>query len=118
MRRLGMIVVAGCLMISTPSPSLADDYTGNQILRDCNQGNDWPSGSCFGRIIGSVDGFRVKAALDKTGLPFCIPEGVTNGQVVDIVVRWVRDQPAKRHYNYEVITGLALKEAFPCKTAQ
>lgn len=115
MRRLSVVAAICVVALSTPSPSYADDYTGNQMLRDCNQGNDWGSGACFGRIIGSIDGFRVKAMLDKTGLPFCMPDGVTNGQVVDIVVKWVRDQPAKRHYTYEVITGLALKDAFPCK---
>ncbi len=46
---------------------------------------------------------------------YCVPNGVTNTQAVDIVKRHLVATPATRHLAASVLVVTALKEAWPCK---
>ena len=47
----------------------------------------------------------------------CPPQGrgITVGQLVEVVVNYLRDHPEARHYAANSVAGVALKQAFPCK---
>ena len=64
-------------------------------------------GTCFGYIWGVV------AAGDRSS--FCIPNGVKQLQVIDVVKQWIDQHPALRHYTAASLITEALKESFPCK---
>jgi hypothetical protein len=45
----------------------------------------------------------------------CLPQGVTNGQMVDVICKFLRDNPAERHKLGSDLTMNALVTAFPCE---
>ncbi len=42
-------------------------------------------------------------------------DGVTNGQVRDVVVKYLKDHPEERHFLASILAVKALSKAFPCK---
>jgi hypothetical protein len=78
--------------------------------------------SCTGYIMGLKDGIDVMVAVNnkshggaEKGL-ICVPEDVTLGQEVHIVLKYIRANPEKAHIPTSMLATKALKEAFPCST--
>ena len=106
--KLGALVVAAGLLwpVSGFSGGFA---SGNKIFADCSAPNSSAQRSiCLGYIAGMAD------ALEIAKL-WCPPEGVTVGQTVDIVMKYLREHPEERHLTASGEGGLALAIAFPCK---
>ena len=113
--RMRAITVALALAGLT-SGSAWDALDGNKLAEDCRA---YPSGkvkdtvtalsvgTCFGYIWGVV------GAGDRSS--FCIPDGVKQLQVIDVVKQWIDQHPALRHYTAASLVTKALKESFPCK---
>ncbi|WP_430447186.1 Rap1a/Tai family immunity protein [Sphingorhabdus contaminans] len=91
---------------------------GNRLYADCkNESNDSAGllafGSCRGFIFGAFDTFAAVRAESKQ--PSCLPEGVNAGQIVDIVVQHLRDNPARRHEGATFIVARAVEPLLiPC----
>jgi len=49
-----------------------------------------------------------------TGFKYCIPDGVTQGQAADIVVRYLEDNPSDRHFSAAYLVRAAFLKAYPC----
>jgi hypothetical protein len=67
---------------------------------------------CLGYIDGVAD------ALDKNiinGYKACVPDGVTAGQLQDVVVQYLRLNPADRHFLAFGLVADAISKAFPCR---
>jgi hypothetical protein len=47
--------------------------------------------------------------------PYCMSEDVTNAQMVRILLKYIRANPATAHLPTATLFGSAMKEAFPCK---
>ncbi len=105
------------------------------MLEACN--SEVPGGAelgfCYGFILGSVESQKWGALigilsvsdegefdtdkydlLSSFALGSCIPPTVENGQVIDIVVRYLRSNPEVRHESARMLIQSALKKAFPC----
>ncbi|MGS3128148.1 Rap1a/Tai family immunity protein [Aeromonas caviae] len=85
---------------------------GNDIYRICTTPESdkyfhMDASYCQGYVIGVVD--------TVNGVFTCLPEGVTVGQSVDIVTKYLAAHPETRHMEGSVIVTNALKESFPCK---
>jgi hypothetical protein len=90
------------------TPAHAEFQTGNKLLSGLNE----PAGSvphmvAFGYIIGVTDA--------HTSITICPPDAATQGQVVDIVKRWLVANPAERHHTGDVIVEHILSRTWPCK---
>jgi hypothetical protein len=88
--------------------------TGNDLLEAC-QSNAPDLGVCFGYIeavadLGNSNGFHIN------GKSRCISIStrVTAGQARDLVVRFLTEHPAIRHYGAANLVVAALAPAFPC----
>ena len=94
-------------------PGAALALSGYELLSHCEASID--TGPMYrGYCYGFIDG--VAALLRREPIhTVCAPSGVTSGQLTDIIVKYLRDHPAKRHYEASSLVGLALMEAFPCK---
>jgi Rap1a immunity proteins len=106
--------------------------TGNGFVRDCAdidaQRGEITDRSlaniavCTGYMMGLHDGISVMVAVanqsNKTAIkvPFCLPDSVTLGQEVRVVLKYVRANPEKAHMDTSVLAIKALEEAFPCST--
>ncbi|MGB7655220.1 MAG: Rap1a/Tai family immunity protein [Novosphingobium sp.] len=99
-----------------PAMPMDSGNTFLQHCRDANSGKPGVSsldfGLCYGYLAGIVDG-------DSLGEHphVCRPNGVTNGQAMDVVLKFLEDNPADRHYSAGPLVLLALMKAFPCPTA-
>jgi hypothetical protein len=107
-------VFAICAVACTPVPAQWVD--GNGLYSDCEKGNL----KCYGYIFGLIDALDLSELLtDKPPLPkakTCMPAEVTGQQLRDVVLEFLRDNPAKRHLAAAVLVAKALSDAFPCET--
>jgi hypothetical protein len=91
---------------------------GNHLLMQCQAVVDtadkpnwrdvheaWNVGFCLGLAQGIPYGSPL----------VCPPAGVTNGQSVRVVVKFLNDNPEKLNLDEDELVTLALSKAFPCK---
>ncbi|MHC9247754.1 Rap1a/Tai family immunity protein [Aeromonas jandaei] len=93
--------------------SAGEFSVGNDLYSICStkKGDEFyymNSSECRGYITGVSDAL--------SGYTFCIPSGVTVGQDVDIVMRYLSEHPESRHINAAELIARALYESFPCKS--
>ena len=99
-----MVVLA--LLISTLGGAHGYFDDGNALLKLCS--GPETRLVCMGQITGHYDmmiavGFRCPDA-----------RGVEKGQVRDVVLKYLRDHPAKRHQPSASLTIAAMTDAFNC----
>lgn len=87
---------------------------GNEFLARCDiaqrePGHQLDFGFCFGYLRGVLDG-------DQMGRQaICLPARVSNGQLMDIALKFMRDRPEIRHRNPGALIMASLFTAFPCQ---
>ncbi|WP_323781721.1 Rap1a/Tai family immunity protein [Thalassovita sp.] len=128
-------LIASLFLLLLCAPLRAEPFTGNTILQACESENPVgvESGFCIGFILGSVESMKWGALvgvvasssnklepdkfdiLSSVALGFCIPSAVENGQVVDIVVRYLTANPEIRHESARTLVQSALQNSFPCE---
>lgn len=114
-------------------PSQGTTITGNQLLEACTDETAILNGFCAGYIDGVRDGlvggtantllavgskFEDAAGLNDTVntlLNYCIPEASTAQQQTDVVVGYLKRNPATRHNGARFLIMQAFREAFPCE---
>ena len=100
MSRLTAIAIA----LGLTTPMQAQSYSGNDLLQHCSADGGFSTGVCQGYIRAIADTFR----------PGCAPAGVTYGQVKDVVVKHLRENPQTRHREAVDLIGEAMSQAWPC----
>jgi hypothetical protein len=45
----------------------------------------------------------------------CVPDKVTIGQAIRVIVKYVNDHPNNMHLDFKVLGEAALKQAWPCQ---
>ena len=103
------------------SPAWAAD--GNHLLQKCkatelkhttpSEDIDW--GYCMGTVHGVGSTIRDLGSFLPPNLRICIPDGVTTGQNVKVVLKYLKDNPEQLHRDDTVLIHFALRKAFPCK---
>lgn len=124
---LGFFVV-----VSSTAPSLAQDSTslsnGNGLYATCKSEEVNERLRCLAYLDGYIKGSQGttfeyalkvgisnKSELTKSGImPFCLPEGVTMGQIRDVVTRSLESNPEQRHEMASWLVMKALQKGFPC----
>jgi Rap1a immunity proteins len=69
--------------------------------------------SAIAVVVPIVDAPIVVGPLSRDH-NWCIPDSVTRGQMVQVVVRWIEERPKRMHEAFVVLTMLALQDAWPC----
>jgi hypothetical protein len=78
--------------------------------------------ACVSYVKGFVAGITAQAGFtasktkQKTPKMFCLPEDVEPGQLVRIVLKFVRNNPGDAHRRTDLLVAIALREAFPCRS--
>ena len=120
-----ILVLAAALSMLLPNFAYADFYTGNDLLRFCTVRESDPiyfqsDARCAGFIVGAADGAEtIGLYLDVTRSDVeshqlvCIPQGVTVGQLQEIVVAALRANPENRHQSASLLVLAALKKRLP-----
>ena len=110
--------------VDTPGES------GNAFLRMCSVIDKDDAGktgrekmqevACVGYINGVGDGVEASitfAQVQNSSVrkPYCLPSDAENGQLVRIVLKYVKGHPELAHMPTAGLVMLALQEAFPCR---
>ncbi|MGC2464984.1 MAG: Rap1a/Tai family immunity protein [Candidatus Acidiferrum sp.] len=89
--------------------------TGNDLLESCESTGHFEQAFCFGYITGVTDTDAMDGAAFPDRRRSCVAENVSNGQVKDVVVKYLRDHPEERHLLAAILIVKAMSQAFPCK---
>lgn len=120
------LLISFCLVFCMPVHA----QTGNSLLEDCTGSDEFGSGYCIGFVLGALQGFNGGAAYhaifsgalsaeeandsaDKA-LQICVPDGVTNGQLVAVFKKHLENSPSTRHNDANWLLLTAMQDAFPC----
>lgn len=96
----------------------ADAFESGNTLADKCRGAaqrevTFPDGICLGYVTGIADVMAISPIGRSRA---CIPtSGTTKGQMVDIVVKHIREHPEELHYDAASLVAKALSTAFPCR---
>jgi hypothetical protein len=112
MKRLFVALFA----IFSIASALAYD-TGNDLLADLKSSNQERRVRAGKYVGGVVHGWDVSEIMNKKQSNlFCLPDAVTQGQVADLVAKYLEEYPERRHrpaYEHVIV---ALIVAFRCDT--
>jgi hypothetical protein len=111
MNGIRAVFLGGLLVASLPCQAGGEYLGGYELLQVCESKNQYDTGLCEGYITG------VSTALNDKGISkvkLCIPDGVSSGQLVLVVKKWLKDNPEKLHYAGAAIVAFAAIGAFPC----
>jgi len=89
--------------------------TGNKLLEACESKGEFDQEFCHGYITGVSDMEGINTAAHPEQRRSCIPEDVTNGQIKDVVLKYLRDHPEDRHLLAAILIVEAVSKAFSCK---
>lgn len=94
--------------LAVAASACAQFYDGNKLLSRLQSRGNNPNDylSALNYVMGVTD------ALD--GVAFCAPDGVTAGQVTDMVQRHLETVPSARHFAADVHIAYVLKKVWPC----
>lgn len=67
-----------------------------------------------GFVMGMVDSLNDQAH-PRWKIRFCVPANASVGQISDVILKFLTDQPSLRHLPASNLTMLALEQAFPCR---
>jgi hypothetical protein len=120
MKKLLMATVIALLTLT--APAIAQEATGNDFFRDCEQPSwrGWCSGFTLGVANGWNEGVQLSQGTVESGMSqvkssgICAPTGASSAQALDIVLQFLRDNPADRHFQADFLIVLALRAAWPC----
>ena len=86
------------LLLSTSAQAQhVSTTTGNTLLEACESKDEFQQAFCLGYIAGASDVDGMDGATFPERRRSCVAESVTNGQVRDVVVKYLREHPEERH---------------------
>ena len=113
MKRIILAALVGVL-VSGPV-NAQSGFTGNVMHEACKAPEDSDVYLLCGTYISGVAHILLNREFYTKILPkICIPPGVTNGQIIDITKKFLREQPEMRDAVAGGIVIIAVAEAFPC----
>ena len=94
------------------SPATAGFLTGNALYSDCTAREVVANARCAAYIVGVHDDFMLERTIE--GAPSeCTPNGTTAGQLTDVVVRYLRENPETRNLSAALLVRLAIVKGWP-----
>ena len=115
MRRDGRLAIPllATALLATPVAAQTDTYelTGYELQDLCAAADEF----CVGFIAGAASATRMWTLGGELAVvPFCIPDGVTYGRLVDVWLAWADRNPARLDDLATALVVEAVAEAFPC----
>jgi hypothetical protein len=102
------VFIFDLLSLARPASAAFDD--GNKILERCSTSqSSYNQGVCAGLISGYFDGMQMAYTCSKAD------PNMTRRQVMDVVIKFLKDNPADRHLPGATLSWRAFYVAFDCK---
>jgi Rap1a immunity proteins len=107
-------IAAMMLVAAVTSPAAEEvsyENSGAWLLQRCESSTraGWEVGYCLGYTNAASD---VLTRIPESG--YCPPPGLTNTQIMRVVVKSLQAHPEKLHLNVAALTLDAIMAAFPC----
>lgn len=102
MRYLILAAIAALALVSTAHAAM----TGKDLMKACDNEEDFSQGFCFGFVAGIADG------LDT--ISFCIPLDVTVSQEHATVQKYLREHTKQLELQAHQVVIETFKQAYPC----
>jgi Rap1a immunity proteins len=128
---LALLSAIALPLASTASPANAEQSslsTGNGLLNFCRDEsnrllctafiNGFHAGAMNASLVISMRESGSYEDYKKKYQPYCNPNNVDAEQLLDIVLKYIRDNPQKRHFDSGLLIIVALNQAFPCQGTQ
>jgi len=108
------------LVFSWASPSsLGFSLSGHELQSHCVYNLKTNKKSITDYQESSACMFFVRGVINTSAytghINFCTGEGVTMGQTIRVVMKYMDDHPEQLHFEAVQIVKIALEKAFPCK---
>lgn len=102
-------------LASLPSPAAPMAFeSGNDLFTKCSSDDASPAFIyCLGFVTAIADTMADRSD-PFSGYYACFPNGVTKGQVLDVAMQYLRQNPQYRHFSAATLVAAAYAEAFPC----
>ena len=114
MRKLFLHALLVLMLVMIGQPVNAEYFSGILLNKYCSSESRYEQGMCLGYIVGVVDSFNTTNAIKGEKKIFCIPSGVTSGQLVLVMKKSMQQHPETLHLPASAHTLSALTAAFPC----
>jgi hypothetical protein len=121
---IGAVALVG-MLVSSGAMAAKLKYDGNELLGQCQQAiksadserdyDRFEAGACAGFVMGVQSTVTFFSEFLNKEDKFCMPDNVTNSQMVRIVVKYLKDNPKNLNLNMTGLVWAALKDAYPCK---
>lgn len=106
------ILLCTLVALGWAGAALADD--GNKLLQICKASEGSQSrANCLGYVAGVSDTLTDLASLGILKGSPCLPTGATPGQMADVVVKYLTENPKDRNLSPSSLVAGALNEAWP-----
>jgi len=108
------LAVAGPL--GWAEPAKAEFESGDSILKECEVSRSsstyyQSNAFCIGYLSGVVDALSTLNALKGET---CGPDDMTLEQLLDVVIKYLHDNPQSRHASAALVTWSAMNQAYGC----
>jgi hypothetical protein len=119
-----LLLVLTLVLSSTAFAVQEGRDTSEALLTDCIQAEKELNGVKPENAVGAVhahrcayylDGFRDSISFAKGPQLICIPQEVTSGQLLRVVLKYLRENPSKLHLDKAIGVHAALQGAYPCR---
>jgi hypothetical protein len=91
--------------------------SGSNLLRACQAEAKTIDGSfCRGYIAGAVD--QMVGLSVQTDTVYCIPSNGDSDQLIRVVLKYLKENPATLNYPAGALVAKAIVAAFPCPPSQ
>jgi hypothetical protein len=109
MRGLLALAILATAAAAPAQPQVPGPFnSGNQFLRLCPT-EAWRM-LCKTYTIGFAEG-----VLPNANVPVCTPEGVDIGQMYEVAIKFIRDNPERAHMKTRHLLTMAWAQAWPCE---
>jgi Rap1a immunity proteins len=127
-RSFGLCFVQAAAVLALFTVSQAEAENGYSMLPACQMLSDAVShnrrtpeapedafreGMCLGQVVGIAQ--LGNAATKTTDFPICKPSNVPRGQLVSVVLLYLRNHPEKLNEDFMYLVMAALRAAWPCR---
>jgi hypothetical protein len=114
----GRVCVLAPAVLALFTVSQAEAENGYSMLPACQMLDDAVSHNrrtpeCLGQVVGIAQ--LGNAATKTTDFPICKPSNVPLGQLVSVVLLYLRNHPEKLNKDFMYLVMAALRAAWPCK---
>ena len=112
--RLHAVGLTMALSILEPRLALGQDFvSGMHWMKECSGTSTLGIHTCDAIMLG-ISGFH---NLEEVPALYCAPKGVKFPQAKAVVLKYLKDNPARLHLPFVRLAVDALKAAWPCSKA-